>query len=353
MRGFVEDSGGGDVTDNPDAEDSPPAQDDDITGPSAAVLEVMDLPPLGDSVVSQPGFYWALALGGRDEQFRGAVLFESSNDIDYTSIATTPVETVLGFANTALADTSAFDWIDEVNTVDVIVFHGTLSGVSEAQMLGGANVALLGSELIAFRVATLLSEGVYRLSGILRGLRDTRSQSGTHAQHERFVLLDASALKYKTINLSDRGTSRYYKGVPAGGAIADQVTETLARNAQTLVPLAPMGISASREVVGGTPDDIHVVWFRRTRLIKSFFDWSTSPVLESGERYEIDVYTNNGFGTLANTYSVTISSGLPTWEYTEAAQTGDGLTPGDPLNIDIFQISDSVGRGLGRRATDI
>lgn len=354
MRGFVEDSGGGEVTDNPDAEDAPPAQDDDVDGPSMAVLEVMDLPALGDSVVSQPGFYWALALGGRDEKFRGAVLFESTNDIDYSSIATTPLETVLGFANTALADTTKFDWPDEANTVDVVVFKGTLSGVSEGQMLGGANVALLGSELIAFRVATLLAEGVYRLSGILRGLRDTRDQSGTHVQHERFVLLDPTTIRFKTHNLSDRGTTRYYRGVPSGGAVADAQTETLVRNAQTMVPMAPTGIRASREEVGGTPNDIHVQWLARTRLISSFFNWADPPELESSERYEIDVYEDNTFAVLANTYTVTITAGsLPSWEYTEAAQTGDGLTPGDPLNIDIFKISDSVGRGTGRRATDI
>jgi hypothetical protein len=59
----------------------------------------------------------------------------------------------------------------------------------------GANACLIGSEIVQFRDASLVSAGVYTLKGLLRGRRGTEASMTGHASGERFVLLRATGLR--------------------------------------------------------------------------------------------------------------------------------------------------------------
>jgi len=56
-------------------------------------------------------------------------------------------------------------------------------------------------------------------------------------------------------------------------------------------------------------------------------------------------------GALASATLRTITAVTPTASYTAAQQTTDGLTPGNPVVLRVFQISATVGRGIQRSAT--
>lgn len=52
---------------------------------------------------------------------------------------------------------------------------GSLGGVTEAEVLAGANTTLIGQEIPQFRAASLIGPGRYQLSGLLRGRRAVRA----------------------------------------------------------------------------------------------------------------------------------------------------------------------------------
>jgi hypothetical protein len=110
---------------------------------------------------------------------------------------------------------------------------------------------------------------------------------------------------------------------------------------QTVAPFGPSYVAGSRD----GSDNLTITWERRSRAIVSPFDLNSSPVLEISENYEIDILDT---GTVVRTIEV---SAATTTTYTAAQQTTDGLTPGDPVDLEIYQMSDVVGRGNKTEAT--
>ncbi len=101
----------------------------------------------------------------------------------------------LGFAETVLAEAPA-ELVDVASTVVVAL-------VDPAQVLlnadadgldAGANLCMLGREVLQFGRADDLGGGRYRLSQFLRGRRGTEAAIGGHAVGETFIMLDRDAL---------------------------------------------------------------------------------------------------------------------------------------------------------------
>jgi protein involved in polysaccharide export with SLBB domain len=65
------------------------------------------------------------------------------------------------------------------------------------------------------------------------------------------------------------------------------------------------------------------------------------PLAEETEAYEVDIRNAGDTATLRTFTGLT----SPTVTYTAAQQTADGLTPGDPVRVHVFQMSALVGRG--------
>jgi hypothetical protein len=87
--------------------------------------------------------------------------------------------------------------LDEVSTVDVRLanpVHVLLNADKDA-LMAGANLAVVGDELIQFASAAQLGAGLYRLSNLLRGRRGTEWAADTHAIGEGFCLIDQSAAR--------------------------------------------------------------------------------------------------------------------------------------------------------------
>jgi len=86
---------------------------------------------------------------------------------------------------------------------------------------------------------------------------------------------------------------------------------------------------------------------RRTRLGGELLDLTGDvPLGEASQAYEVDIRNAGDTATLR-----TITAATPTASYTAALQTADGLTPGNPVVLRVFQISATVGRGIQRSAT--
>jgi hypothetical protein len=298
---------------------------------SETALSILDLPSLPTDSGNQG--YLRYAAAGRETSWKGSAIFRSDdNGSNYEQIAGIAGAAALGVAVDALPD-GATDIFDEENTV-TIVLTGTreLEGVSELAVLNGANLAKLGDEIIQFKTATLISEGQYTLSGLLRGRLGTEWATSTHAAGEEFVLIDNNLVKELMPN-SVIGLSRLYKGVSVGATLADTTAETFTYTALALKPYAPVHITGSRSA-----GDLTINWTRRSRINGTWQDNIDVPLDEAEESYEVDIM--NG-----STVVRTITATSPTAAYTAAQQTTDFGSPQTSVAVKVYQMSAVVGRG--------
>lgn len=305
----------------------------------SVTLELLDLPLLRDEDDS-PGFY--LAATGTDSTWRGGAVYRASaGSTDYTSFAATPTGAVLGVATTLLADgtTTVFDM---TNTVSVTVPAGmALESRTKVEVLGGANVAMIGDELIGFTTATQVTPTLWTLSGLLRGARGTDWATASHAIGDRFVLLRTNgSVQSIGVSAAEYGVSKNYRGVSIGGFVDDAADVAFAPTFERLKPLSPVHVAGSRD----GSNNLTVTWVRRARVDGDWRDGVETPLDEPTESYEVDVVS--GLTVLR-----TLSATSPTATYSAANQVTDGLTPGDPVTLNIYQISSRVGRGHARSAT--
>jgi hypothetical protein len=138
---------------------------------------------------------------------------------------------VLGRTESML-DARAPAILDNISTVVVSLFHPAqyLLNADDDALTSGANLAMIGDELLQFGRADQLSSGVYRLSRLLRGRRGTEWAALTHVLGDRFCMIDAAAMR--TIDLP-----------------ASAVAATLAATAHGIGDSAPLP-SAERTVFG-------------------------------------------------------------------------------------------------------
>jgi hypothetical protein len=345
VEGFIESSATQSFTDG-SADDPPDYDEDVIYVPPAPQFQMIDLHPYQDEQAESLGIYLLAYNMSRDALWKGAVLYESVDGTNFDLLAPVPFEATAGYCLTALGDISADYW-DEVSTVRVRLAHGELESKTELQVLGGANHALIGNEVIGFKTASLVDTGVYDLSGFIRGRRDTRDQTGSHAVGDRFVLIEPLTFHFREFTRSQIGTTRYYKVVPIGGVPGDYTAESGTIRGYTARTFSPGGITSTvdKDSGSGTYQDITVDWFRRTRKRWKFFDFGVSPPLVEGiERYRVQVMDG---AAVKNSYIVNDATA---WTYTQSAQVADWTSVQASYTIRIAQWSETIGYGKTREA---
>lgn len=314
------------------------AAPDQVVNTSPVVtLRIIDVAALLEGQVEQAGFYWAVAASDSTTNWVGSQLFQSSDDVSYSSVADGPLETTMGVMNTGfvLGDGDPAVW-DRKSTMRVTLNHGTFTSKSESEVLNGANTLLVGSEIVRFTTAVLISGTTWELSNFIRGVNNTEEHTGTHAAGETVVLLDSATVNFQQINSTDIGGSRYYKGVPLGGLVADAIAQQHTFLGETLKPYSPARLKGVRD----SSNDIEFTWTRRTRSVFKLFSSMEAPHNDTVERYKIRYYDSPG-GTLLRELQTTVVLGVNGADdtYTAAEQTADGITPGDPVTIEVTQVT--------------
>lgn len=305
----------------------------------------MDAPLLRDTDAAS-GFYWAAT--GESDGWRGAEIKRSSDGgITYSKMSDIALRTPIGTVSGTLGSgpTVVFD---NLNTLTVTLTHSssTLESLSELLVLNGNNAAWIGppnggeGEIIQFKTATLVAAQTYELTGLLRGRLGTEHMVDAHNAGEVFVLLKQGTLGSSDFGTSDWNKQRDYKPVTFLNdelqTDAQQFTNTGVRSK----PLSPVHVNGSRN----GSNDLTIEWVRRSRLRQPGLGNGSLPLGEEFERYEIDIYDG---ATVVRTIEV---SDATTTTYTAAQQTTDGLTPGNLVTMDIYQLSATIGRGYAARA---
>jgi hypothetical protein len=106
-----------------------------------------------------------------------------------------------------------------------------------------------------------------------------------------------------------------------------------------LAPLSPVHLRATRS--GG---DLAMTWLRRTRTGGDSWEGLEVPLGEDSEAYEVDIL--DGADVVR-----TLSASTPAATYTAADQTADFGSPQSAIDVNVFQLSASYGRGTPRAAT--
>jgi len=307
-----------------------------IPGPTKGFVK--DIPLLSDADNNaNPLLYYAAGPYLSSQAWPGAYIMEGADyDTDWAAVDSSSAAD-WGTSTDVLADADPWLW-DRGNTVNVLG-NLTLTSCTEADIEAEPtlNLALLGSELLNFTTATLEGDGSYTLSGFKRGRRGTEWATADHISGEDFVL--ATSLIEHEEGLSEVGTTLHFKAQTLAREIDGAAPIDIAYSGATLKPYAPARIIWATD---GT--DLFGEIIRRTRVGGSWTDSGVVPLSENSEAYEVDVLDT---GTVIRTITVT---GTNLFTYSGADLTADGFSPDDIPNVNVYQMSDAVGRGYALAA---
>lgn len=307
--------------------------------------------PIARDADDDHGVYYATDLA---DSATAASLYRSTDDVSYAALVSSTADAVTGFAGTALAGWAGGYLSDEVSTLRVTV-SGTLAAVTDAAMIADetVNAFALGVhgrwEYGQFRTPTLVSSGAglytYDLTGFLRGRRGSEAAMALHVAGDSFILMRLAGLRRVVMDSGEVGISRYYKHVPAGQLVSSATAEAFTNAGVGRTPYSPVHLEVTRD----GSNNCTIAWTRRTRLSTRFASTAgiNAPLGEASEAYEVDVYASGAYAAVLRT----ITASSATASYTAAQQTTDGLTPGDPLFLRIYQLSETIGRGTALEAT--
>ena len=302
----------------------PTGQPDLVHGPTSILL--LDVPLFAEAPPSAPRLL--VAAAGPEPGWRRAELIASfDGGASWTAAGQTAPAAVVGTALGAPAAVGSA-LIDERSAFEVELLNESmwLESRSDAALADGANLALLGEELIQFGSAEPLGERRFRLSRLLRGRRGTDWAAALHAPGESFVLIEAGSLAAVDAPLGSLGGEARLLaqglGDPEGVPAVRPVT------GEAMRPPPPVHLRALRLANG----DLALSWVRRSRSGWVWLSGIDTPLGEESESYRL---TLAGAGFIR---SVTVST--PAYLYGAAEQAADGLS--GPLAVEVVQLGTSA-----------
>lgn len=248
---------------------------------AVGTVHLFDLPNLGS-----PGTAARIliAAAGSNDGWRGAdCWFVPAVDGEPIALGTVRPAAALGQLAEPLAAGSD-TLVDRVHSVLVTLVNPsmTLETVNEVALLGGANRAMFGNEMLQFGVAEVVGPATWRLSHLLRWRAGTGSATG-QAAGTPFVLLDDSApmLLPEALAVAAESGAARVQWAPRGGSAMTDVMVPTAR--QALRPLAPVHGRIVPDGAGG----VLISWRRRSRADAGWRDHVDLPLGEGQEAWRI------------------------------------------------------------------
>lgn len=170
-----------------------------------------------------------------------------------STLRTAARKSKLGRAASDLPVGQAYDIVDSVE-IELIDGNQWLTSCDDAALASGANMAIIGKELIQFGDAMPLAPGKFRLGRLLRGRDGTEAAMAGHVAGEWFVLVEADALRMI--------------GLPPWAIGSEVVVTALGLGAGSSEARATIGTEASRPLRGSALllDGIQVVGERRPAI---------------------------------------------------------------------------------------
>ena len=342
-----------------------PVQPPVITVP-VADLYILQIPLLEDRHAAPAGRDRKYAATAPDilvdGTWSGAQVYRVAGD-DLDQLGGTSGGVVKGITANAVGDPASPWRVDRDNHIDVYVEYGAESFANAplSQLLDHdrpVNVGVLikengDTEILQFMTATEIpDQGVWRLSGLLRGRRGTEWAAYGHKSGEQFLMLNVSGvvsydLPVEGIDATPPIVYRYVALTTSQRFNPNDVVSQQNRG-ESLRPYAPVHIGAVRLTNG----DILIYWTRRTRIGGALRNFTSDvPVSEGSDRYDVEVVSGEQVihaapgvpGGTRPSGSLPYSTSGYTFSLTD--QLNSGFT-GDEISVRVYQLSDEVGRGF-------
>ena len=90
-------------------------------------------------------------------------------------------------------------------------------------------------------------------------------------------------------------------------------------------------------------NNLAITWTRRTRAFGGELTDGGTVLLDGVENYTLEMLDGPAGAVVTTIEDVLTNS----YTYTAAAQTSDGYTPGNPIDVKVYQTSPLYGRGKG------
>lgn len=309
---------------------APPEVNESVDEPPSPTLALyLNLPALRDQD-DQPGLY--VAATGVTGTWGGALIeFSRDGGLTWVRGITVTQASIVGQLLTDL-DVWTPNVPDDEHTVDVRLTSGELASITREQLFMDLNGAVIGEELIQFQTAELIGPAQYRLSGLVRGRKNTAIVS--HAIGNNFAM--TASLYFLPLQRSDMGRTLTIRAVTSGTANSDGIVQTVTYAPPRSVTEWP--VTNVRAIRNGS-GDVLLEWTPRARLGNSA---SPYPSLYFNG-YQVTVSN----GTISKVYPLTAQS----LDYTVAMQTADFGSPVDPLTYSISATNTITGAGPGTGGT--
>jgi hypothetical protein len=321
--------------------------------PSTQTAIPFDVPSIGfflnlpalSAEDGQSGGFWlgaAPAWSLENTSWRGAVIYRSSDGVSFDDYTAVTMPVAWGKATSTLPACEHWGVWDEENVLEVLAQSSGLvfESRSELEVLNGANLLLVGEEILQFAIAEQIGASAWRLSKLLRGRRGAEGAMASHQAGETVLLLDPATLTHVS-SLDEVGLGRLFRTVSIGSDPSLPTAIEFVNQAASLKPYAPVHITGSRNGAG----DLAIAWVRRTRYGGDWRDLVDVPLNEASEAYEVDVLGSAGQVVR------TIASSTTSVAYTATDQIADFGSPQSSITLAVYQISAAVGRGFEARVT--
>ena len=251
------------------------------------LLVAAELPALDDALLPQPRLL--VVAAGEGPGWRAAPLLLSLDDgASWTQAGVTAAPGVIGTV-TVPAGASTAALIDTAGSVEVVLARADmmLADADARALDAGANLALIGEELMQFARAEPLGGGRWRLTGLWRGRRGTAATAGLGG--DRFALLTADTVRAIDLPLTKMGAA--VRVMAAGIGDGDDPAATVAPvTGASVLPPAPVALRWAATADGAAL----VSWTRRSRIGWRWLDRVDAPLGEESEAFRVTIAGPDG-----------------------------------------------------------
>lgn len=304
-------------------------------------LQLLDIPLLRDQ---DDGVGYYCAAGGYINNWQGCVIYKSNDSgLTYSQLTQAITnESIIGYTENVLGNFLSGNIFDETNILTVFINNSSLSLSSQTELnvLNGANVALIGNEIIQFKNAVQINSNVWQISGLIRGKQGTDWSMNQHVANERFILLNTSTINLIQSASSEYDLVRFYKAPTIFESLTDASSISFTNTDIAQECLSPIQIGGGRDSSG----NLTINWIRRGRINNTWQNYIDVPLGETSENFQIDILNSS------NTVLRTISTTTTTANYTANQQITDFGSIQSSIKINIYQISSVRGRGYPETA---
>ncbi len=310
---------------------------------SSASLMFLNTPLLRDEdATAGTGSRQYLAVQAKSPaNWNGAEIYRSAAGDRFDVMAQAKEHVIWGVAGSSLPATER-PWMTDRENYLLVRFasdDADIESVSELEMLNGANALLVGDEIIQFATVQIQPDGSYKLSTLLRARRGTDYALATHKVGERVLVLETDSVLSTVQPLSMIHQGQYYKVAGIGRNLNDAAALRHVHLGRDLMPYSPVHVSASKTAL-----ELSLSWVRRSRIGSAGLA-ATLPLAEQSERYEVSL----SYDGQSVSHYVT---GAPEFIYGLDQFNTDfstSLLALPELAIEIFQLSDAIGRGFSTK----